>query len=101
MELGRTERVVRFYDLAATLDDGTAVELLDVAVAVLPARTRPDDDTTWTAADYSGGTATVVLAGPDADDTGALAVSVDADVWLRVIDDPETITVRAERIRLL
>lgn len=102
MEIGRAERRIVLVDVTAALDDGTPVELFDVSTAMLPARTQPDADTAWSAADYADGTATVVLAGPEADDTDAHAVpATGGDLWVRVVDDPETITVRAERIRVL
>jgi hypothetical protein len=58
-------------------------------VALLPKHTFPTSATTWTAAAFSAGVATVLLAGPDATSSGAVVVSADADLWLRVTSTPE------------
>ena len=97
--LSRIDRILREYDVTATLPGGGPATLTGVDVALLPPRATPDGDTTWTAADYAAGVATVLLAGPDADDTDALVVpSGGADLWIRVTDSPEVDAERVERL---
>lgn len=97
--LSKIDRIRRLYDVTATLPDGTAATLAGVDVALLPPRTTPTGETMWTAATYSAGTATVLLAGPDADPGDALVVpATGADLWLRVTDNPEIDAERVERI---
>lgn len=97
--MSRVDRVYRVYDITATLPDGSPVTLTGVDVALLTPRSTPTAATTWTAATYVNGVATVLLAGPAADTTGALAVPTGgADLWIRVTDNPEVTATRVERI---
>lgn len=97
--LSRIDRVYRDYDVTATDKDGAPAVLTGVTVALLTPRTSPTAATVWTAADYDAGTATVLLAGPDADDTDALVVpSGGADLWIKAADSPEIDAERVERI---
>ena len=100
-ELTRLDRVYAEVDVSVTLPDGTTATPAFVDVAVLALRARPDATTTWTTGDYAAGTVTVLLAGPDADPTGALAVpSTGGDLWVRVTDVPEVQAVQAARITI-
>lgn len=102
VEISRIERRFQTIPVSAADEDGNAVTLTAVDVAALPPRTRPDVDTVWQAATYADGEATVLLAGPDADPDGALAVpAAGADLWLRVTDTPEVLTAKAGRIYVL
>jgi hypothetical protein len=84
------DRKYAHFPVTATLADGSAATISGVDVALLPYRTGPDASTTWTPAVYANGIATVLLAGPDADPTGALALPTGgASVWARVVDNPE------------
>lgn len=97
--LSRIDRLYREYDVTATLAGGGPATLTGVDVALLPPRTTPTGATTWTPATYASGVATVLLAGPDADTTGALVVPEGgADVWIRVVDTPEVDAEKVERI---
>lgn len=97
--LSRIDRLYRDYDVAATLRDGGPATLTGVDVALLPPRTTPTAATAWTTATYAAGTATVLLAGPDAAGLGALVVpATGADLWVRVTDTPEVDAQRVERI---
>ncbi|MGZ4617194.1 MAG: hypothetical protein ACXV3F_00390 [Frankiaceae bacterium] len=99
VNLSRIDRKYADYPITVTLRDGTTVTPAGVDVALLPPRTGPTSSTTWTAAQFTAGTATVLLAGPDADPTGALAVPVGGgDLWFRITDSPEVEAVKADRI---
>lgn len=97
--LSRIDRVYRDYDVTATLRTGGPATITGVTVALLTPRTTPTAATVWTTATYAAGVATVLLAGPDADPTGAVVVpSGGADLWIRVSDSPEIDAARVERI---
>lgn len=99
LTLSRIDRVYRDYDVTATEKDGTPAVLTGVTVALLAPRTTPTSATVWTSATYVSGTATVLLAGPDADPTGALVVpSGGADLWIRIADTPEIDAEKIERV---
>lgn len=99
LTLSRIDRIYRTYDVTATLAGGGPATLTGVDVAVLLPRTTPTASTTWTAATYAAGVATVLLAGPDADPTGALVIpAAGADLWIRVVDTPEVDAEYVERI---
>lgn len=99
--LSRVDRVYRKYTVAATDADGAPAAIGGVDVALLPPRTSPTAATGWAAAEADGDQWRVLLAGPDADPTGALVVpAAGADVWLRVTDSPEVDAKRVERITI-
>lgn len=102
LTISRIDRIVRSYNVVATLGTGVPDVISGIEVALLPPRVAPDINTAWTAAQYASGTATVLYAGPDADETGAIVVPTGgADVWMRVIDSPEVQAVKVERITVL
>jgi hypothetical protein len=99
LTMSRIDRLRRSYDVTAVLPDGATATLTAVDVALLLPRTTPTAATTWTAASYTAGVATVLLAGPDADPTDALTVPTGGvDLWMRVVDVPEVDAERIERI---
>lgn len=99
MILNRIDKQYVEIDVTATLANGDAAPLDGVDVALLAPRHTPTAATTWTAATYAAGTATVLLAGPEANPTGALVVpSGGADLWIRVTDEPEVDAARVERV---
>ena len=99
LSLSRIDRLYRDYTVTATLRNGTPATITGVTVALLPPRTTPTAATTWATATYAAGVATVLLAGPDADPTGALPVPAGgADLWLRVSDTPEVDAELVERV---
>lgn len=99
LALSRIDRLYRQYTVTATLAGGGAATLTGADVALLAPRTTPTSATVWVAASYATGVATVLLAGPDADPTGALVVPEGgADVWIRVTDTPEVDAEYVERI---
>lgn len=101
MELSRIERQYVDITLTATLRDGSPATIAGVDVAILGRRATPTGATVWTPTDYADGTATVLLAGPDADPDGALVVPTgERDLWVRIIDTPEVDTARIERINV-
>jgi hypothetical protein len=81
------------FDVTATNPDGSPATLAGVDVALLAPGTTPDGTTSWTAAGYSGTTASVLLAGPAATGapSNALAIpaTVGGDLWARNVDNPE------------
>jgi hypothetical protein len=87
---------VVYADIAVTATaNGAPITLAGVDVAVVPHRTDITAATTWTASSYANGTATVLLAGPAADPTGALVIpATGADLWIRVTDSPEVQAVK-------
>lgn len=90
MELTRISRKYAYVTLTATLADGSAATVDAVDVSLLPMGDTPTGTTEWIRFPYTDEGAVVLLAGPDADPEGALVVPEDgADLWARVIDDPE------------
>jgi hypothetical protein len=58
----------------------------------------PTSGNTWTATSYSSGTATVLLAGPQADPTGALVVTGNADLWILPVGGTDVREMKVGRI---
>lgn len=101
LDMSRIDRIYRDYTVTATLKSGGPATLTGVDVAILPPRTKPTGTTVWTAASYTAGVATVLLAGPDASPTGALVVPAGGgDLYIRVTDNPEIEAARVERINV-
>ena len=101
MNLSPIDRVFVDIPVTATERDGSAATVEAVFVAVLAPRVTPTADTAWTSAPFADDVATVLLAGPDADDTDALAIPKgDADLWVRVADTPEIQAVKAGRVTI-
>lgn len=99
--LSRIDRKSRAIDVAAKFP---GVTITGATVALLPPlgnRGGPTAATVWAAATYANGVATVLLAGPDADSTGALVVSGTADLWVKVASTPEVDAELVERITVL
>lgn len=97
-------RVSRKYveiDVVATLPGGGSATISGVDVAMIPINAGPDAATSWTAATYATGTATVLLAGPDAGGSGALVVPSDMDLWAKVTDAPEVDAVKIARVNVV
>lgn len=102
LELARVERLYRDYTVTAVLRNGSPATVSGVDVALIPPRTTPSASTAWTATTYAAGVATVLLAGPDAAGSGAVVVpAAGADLWLRVVDNPEVDVARVERIAVV
>jgi hypothetical protein len=55
----------------------------------------------WTDTGVTGGAATPLLAGPDADSSGAVVVTGSADLWIKTTVGSETDAVKIERVTLL
>jgi hypothetical protein len=89
LDISPIDRV--YVDIAVTATaNGSPLTLTGVDVAVVPRRSEITAAMTWTASSYANGTATVLVAGPAADPTGALVIpATGADVWIRVTDTPE------------
>lgn len=104
LALTPVHRLFRDYDVTATLPDGSPADLGGVDAALLPPRVTPTAATVWAPTDYVVDPAPawrVLLAGPDADPTGALVVPPGgADLWLRVVDGIEVDAALIERISL-
>jgi hypothetical protein len=102
VELSRIDRKTRTYALTDVLTGAVPVGVTGVDVALLPPRSAgPTAATVWFAAAYASGSFTVLLAGPDADATGALVVPASADIWMRISNAPEVDAEKLERIIVL
>lgn len=97
LTLSRIDKRQRTYTVADNL--GGTYTTIDVAL--LPVRSSPTAATVWTSVPYAAGVATVVWAGPDADSSGAIAVSADADMWIKGTNAPYVQAVKDERITVL
>jgi hypothetical protein len=85
----------------ATLADGSPATLTGMDVAFLEPEEKPVGATVWEAADYADGEGVILVAGPDADPTGALQVlSKEVDVWIRITDSPEVDAKKVGRITI-
>jgi hypothetical protein len=102
VELNSIDRQYVDITVTATLRDGSPAVLNGVDMTLLPPNRRPTAATVWTPASYDGITATVLLAGPEADPVeGALVVPVGgADLWIRVTDTPEVDAAKIERVAI-
>lgn len=99
LKFSRIDRRLVHLNATATLFDGAPATITALSVALLAPGTTPTATTTWTAAGGTTGAWTVLVAGPDADPTGALVVPAGpTDVWVRDIDNPETTAVVAGRV---
>lgn len=96
--LSRIDRLSRSLDVTAKF---AGLTVTGVDVALLAPRSAPTAATVWTPVTYAAGVATVLLAGPDADSSGALVVPASADLWMRVTDAPEVNAEYMERITVL
>lgn len=89
-EFTRISRKYLRIPVSAAAADGTVATLTGFDVALVPIGGRVDSSTVWTAATFAAGVGTILLAGPDADPTGALAIpAAGADLCVRVTDSPE------------
>lgn len=95
MDLSLIDKVYATFPLVVKDASGNTVTPSAVAVAFLPFRTSPTTSTPWTAVTYASGSVTVLLAGPLADQSGAVAVpSGGGYLWARITDSPEVEAVR-------
>jgi hypothetical protein len=97
LTLSRIDKRQRTYTVADNL--GGTYTTIDVAL--LPVRSSPTAATVWTSVPYAAGVATVVWAGPDADSSGAIVVTADADMWIKGTNAPYVQAVKDERITVL
>jgi hypothetical protein len=98
--LGRTERIRRSYNVAATLANGQPASIDSLFASLLPPNARPTGSTVWTPISFSNGVTEIVLTGPEAENkSGAMTVpAASAALWFRAIDDDEVDEVHVERI---
>jgi hypothetical protein len=100
LELSRLDRVQRSYPLAP-LFPSLAGPFTAASIALIPPRSTPNGATVWATTGVTGGAATPLLAGPDADSSGAVVVTGSADLWVKTTVGSETDAVKVERITLL
>lgn len=102
MEITPLSIQIVHLDLDATEYDGDSVSIDGVIVALAPLRSDVDSTTEWVAAttwDAATNEGTVLVAGYDTDTEGALVVpSAGADLYARVVDNPEDLPRFIERI---
>lgn len=104
-----TEQFVDF-PVTATDASGNPVTITGVQCALLAYRSKgPDASTTWVDATWTPGvngqpgTASVLVAGPDAPSPGATGLqmgSTGADLWALVVDNPERVPAFVVRLDL-
>lgn len=94
-----TRDFIRLEDITV---DGQPVDIADLSVALVPARSPLTDDTVWvdpTADD--DGTPQVLVAGPDAADlTSATVITTDADLFAKVSKNGTVVVARLARVKL-
>jgi hypothetical protein len=99
MNMSRIDRVYGYVSVTVTDIDGNPTTVAGVDVALLPPQLEPDGDTVWHPTAPVNGKGQVLFVGVDADPTDGLVVPEgDADVWGRVIDNPEVLTAKVGRI---
>lgn len=102
MNFSRIDRRPVTITITATNADTTAATIAAIQVALLPVDRKPTAATTWKAVEYAGGKAEVLLAGPDADPTGALVIPTSgARLWIKDPAVDATQAVPAGRVSLL
>lgn len=87
-------------DVTAALASGAPAVISGVDAAIVTPRYAPSGTTSWRSITYASGTATVLVAGYDADPTGAIVVppGQGVDLWIRVVDSPEVTATKVERL---
>lgn len=101
MDLPRIARKYARITIVAKKADGSPANVVGLDAALVPPHDRPDAATSWRATSYAAGVGLVLIAGPDADPTGALVVpSTGADLWVRVTDSPEVDATFVDRIKI-
>jgi len=83
LELSRVDIIDETYPLTP-LFPGLNLAGATVSVAVLAVGRKPTAATVWFPQTLAAGSVTVRLAGPDADSTGAVAVSATSELWAKV-----------------
>jgi hypothetical protein len=68
------------------------------SVTLVPPRSVPTSGNVWTPTTYASGIATVLLAGPNADPTGALVVTGSADLWILPVGGTDVREMKVGRI---
>lgn len=89
--------------LTARLADGSdaVINNGDVQIALTPIRGTPNTATVWYTVTYAAGVASVLLAGPQADPTGAVVLdSAGNDLWLKIVDADEVDAVFVARVNM-
>lgn len=90
------DRVYVHIPVTAALSDGSPVTLTTVDVALLPYRTVPSSSTPWTTLPVTNGEVVPLVAGSDADPTGAIVLPTGGGTaWIRETDNPEVKAVPA------
>jgi hypothetical protein len=67
-------------------------------VTLVAPRTVPTSASTWTPTTYASGTATILLAGPQADPTGALVVTGSGDLWILPVGGTDVREMKVGRV---
>ena len=93
-----TRDYIRLEDIMV---DGVAVDIADLTAALVPIRTQPTGTTTWiTPTAATDGTPQILVAGVDADATGAVVVTTDMDLWGKVTKTGTTVAAKLARINV-
>jgi hypothetical protein len=101
MNLTRISRKTVFLSYAATAPDGSTTDVDELDLSFLPPYTAPDGATQWHQVTGTNGQIPVLLAGPDADPAGAIAVpETGADAWMKAIEGTEVDATKIARITI-
>jgi hypothetical protein len=101
LHLSRIARKYLYPNATVTLADGTKVDPSSVDVVLLLGRGTPTGDTEWTEVPLSPQGRRILVAGPDADPTDAVVIPPGgADLWIRVLDEPEVDVTESRRIEI-
>lgn len=99
MQLSPIDRLYARFPIIVRDSSGAVVTPAAIDVCLLPYRATPSGSTIWTPSTYAAGVVTVLLAGPAADPTSALAVSAaGARLWVRITDNPEVQAIPVDSI---
>ncbi len=102
MEFTRLTKKYVAVDVTATSWEGLPETLTGVQAAITDRAATPTALTTWTDCLWNDPTARVLVAGPDADPSGALVLADDGGrLWLRIVDTPEVDLYSAAVIRVV
>jgi hypothetical protein len=96
--LGLLDRQHWAIDVAALYGGVLPVGATSYNVTLVPPRTVPTSGNTWSGTTYASGTATVLLAGPQADSTGALVVTGSCDLWIMPVGGSDVREMKVGRV---
>jgi hypothetical protein len=101
LRLSRIARKYLYPNATVTLADGTKIDPSNVHAVLILGRGTPTGDTEWIEVPLSPQGRRILVAGPDADPTDAVVIPPGgADLWIRVVDEPEVDVTESRRIEI-